>query len=210
MMKLVMAATLLLGAAGATAATIDVGPQTGSFTGNTRGYFFTAPVDFTITGLFVATDASTANQDIAVLRLGAVPPNFSSVTNDFTTLALIRDDGSATFVPTSIQFFAGDIVGILGSRGVTATNSYGSGNYVTDLGGNAITLQRLGMQFQLRSTDPQSVWTEAGGAISRVFFTYEVGTPGVIPEPATWGMLIAGFGLVGVAARRRRLAPANA
>jgi hypothetical protein len=27
---------------------------------------------------------------------------------------------------------------------------------------------------------------------------------GVIPEPATWAMMIAGFGLVGVAARRRR------
>jgi hypothetical protein len=28
---------------------------------------------------------------------------------------------------------------------------------------------------------------------------------GVIPEPATWAMMIAGFGLVGAAARRRRL-----
>jgi hypothetical protein len=28
--------------------------------------------------------------------------------------------------------------------------------------------------------------------------------PGAIPEPATWAMLIAGFGIVGMAARRRR------
>lgn len=31
---------------------------------------------------------------------------------------------------------------------------------------------------------------------------------GVIPEPGTWAMLIAGFGLVGFAARRRRAAQA--
>ena len=31
-----------------------------------------------------------------------------------------------------------------------------------------------------------------------------------IPEPATWAMLIAGFGLVGVAARRRKFANASA
>jgi hypothetical protein len=34
--------------------------------------------------------------------------------------------------------------------------------------------------------------------------------PGVVPEPASWAMLIAGFGLVGGAARRRRQAPSVA
>ena len=33
-----------------------------------------------------------------------------------------------------------------------------------------------------------------------------VGTPGIVPEPESWAMLIAGMGLVGVAARRRRRA----
>ena len=31
-----------------------------------------------------------------------------------------------------------------------------------------------------------------------------IGTAGAVPEPASWAMLIAGFGLVGAAARRRR------
>ena len=31
-----------------------------------------------------------------------------------------------------------------------------------------------------------------------------IGVAGVVPEPASWAMLIAGFGLVGAAARRRR------
>jgi protoheme ferro-lyase len=49
-----------------------------------------------------------------------------------------------------------------------------------------------------------AIWTE-NGSISRVLFTYELGelAPGV-PEPASWAMLIAGFGLTGAAMRRRR------
>jgi hypothetical protein len=44
-------------------------------------------------------------------------------------------------------------------------------------------------------------WTSQSGA-----FLSAVATPpgGVIPEPATWGLMIAGFGLVGSFARRRR------
>lgn len=37
-------------------------------------------------------------------------------------------------------------------------------------------------------------------------YVFSLGNAGVIPEPATWAMLIAGFGLVGASLRRRRLA----
>lgn len=39
--------------------------------------------------------------------------------------------------------------------------------------------------------------------IDRVY-AIAVNDPGIVPEPGTWAMLIAGFGLVGAAARRRR------
>lgn len=38
---------------------------------------------------------------------------------------------------------------------------------------------------------------------------YQLGTSAV-PEPATWAMMITGFGLAGMAVRRRRLAPKSA
>ena len=51
--------------------------------------------------------------------------------------------------------------------------------------------------FDDGSVDPDGVWN---GTLT---ITYEpVVGPGV-PEPATWGLMIAGFGLVGFAARRR-------
>ena len=208
MRRLILLETAAALAAPVAAATIDVGPQTSTFTGNTRGYWFTAPVDFYITGLFVPTDSSSDSQDIAVMRFNSAIPTFSATTNDFTTLRLIRDDASLGFVAAAIQFRVGDIVGLLGSRGVSATNSYGAGGFATTLGGNAITLQRMGMQSQMRATDPGNIWTEGGSisrSISRVLFTYELGEPAPgVPEPASWAMLIAGFGLTGAAMRRRR------
>ena len=40
---------------------------------------------------------------------------------------------------------------------------------------------------------------------------YSTGSiPSAVPEPATWAMMIVGFGLAGAAMRRRREAPALA
>jgi hypothetical protein len=44
---------------------------------------------------------------------------------------------------------------------------------------------------------------ELGGAGERMF-QFIIGTSQPVPEPATWAMMIAGFGLVGAAARKRR------
>jgi hypothetical protein len=202
-MMLASAALALAVPASAAVATIDMPSQSATFTGSSRGYWFTAPVDFVMRGVLVPTTASSGPQSVTVLRLANAPPLFSATTNDFTVMHLTQNSASLTEIPLSLQFFAGDVIGIMGVR--DNVNSYAPSGYVADLGGNAITLQRFGMQFDLRSTAPQDVWTEGGGSISRVFFSYELGnlTPGV-PEPASWAMLIAGFGLTGAAMRRRR------
>ncbi len=43
---------------------------------------------------------------------------------------------------------------------------------------------------------------------SGVFLTAGAGAAGAVPEPTSWAMLVAGFGIVGIAARRRRVSVA--
>jgi hypothetical protein len=181
---------------------MDVGNQIGTTSNVTRGFWFTAPTDFTITGVGVATTASTANFDVAVMLLNSTPPTFNATTNAFTTLFMAKNVAGSALVSTLIDVHAGDIIGVLGSRGANAINSYAPGNYVTNILGNSVTLQRLGMQFNLHNVDPQNIWTENGN-ISRVLLDIEAPQSNPIPEPSTLALLGLG-GLLSLAVSRKR------
>lgn len=168
---LVLAFGLTLSALPAVAQTqIDLPGPSGSYSSDVRGYWFTAPKDFAITGLEVPTDASSGNQSIAVLRLPAEPPVYDATTDDFEVLFLTQDDPASGVIPVYLEIFAGDVIGILGSR--DGVSSYGSGNYASSIDGLPINLQRFGMQFPLASTAPREVWRENFGSISRVRLFY--------------------------------------
>lgn len=150
-------------------------PQTGTFTSNARGYWFTAPVDMVITGLSVPTTASSGAQNIAVLKFtGNVPPPvFSTTTNAFTVEYLTQNNSASGVIPVNINIAAGEVIGILGNRG--NVSSYSSvGNTIT-INGNSVPLNRMGMQFPLSTTAPQQIWQEPSSAnISRVDFEYSL------------------------------------
>lgn len=82
--------------------------------------------------------------------------------------------------------------------GIDAINCIGIGR-----GANCNPVQAGNGSFSLYADDYDSFERSLRLKISR-----EVA--GVVPEPATWGMMIAGFGLVGFAARRRRMDRASA
>ena len=149
---------------------MPIPPHGSTFTGNTRGYWFTAPTNFTITGLRVPTEASANAQNIQVVRLAAVPPVFSAVTNNFTTLALFQNVAGTAIIPVNITVNAGDIIGILGTRGTS--NSYASGPYSTTIDGNTVSLGRLGFQANLNTIAAFDIWQELTGNISRTEMYY--------------------------------------
>ena len=150
-------------------------PHGSTYTGLTRGYWFTAPTDFTITGVRVPTDASTSSQNIQVINLAAPPPSYSTVTNAFTTLALFQNVTGTTILPVNIPVSSGDIIGILGTRGTS--NSYGTSPSVSAIDGSPVTLTRLGFQDNLSTIAAYDVWQEPNGSsISRVEMYYIVGS----------------------------------
>ena len=161
---------------------IDLPEQTSPFSGpSVRGYWFTAPKDFAITGVEVPTDASEGNQSIAVVRFTAEPPLFSATTDDFEVLFLTQDDSATGMIPTYLEIASGDVIGVLGAR--DGVGSYGSGSpFASSIDGLPISLRRLGMQSPLASTAPQQLWSEETGSIGRVRLFYGPVYDPMIPE----------------------------
>ena len=149
---------------------ITICPQSGSFSSMTRGYYFTAQTSFTICGIYVEDDMSTAAQSAAIVRFTAgAPPAYAATTNNFVTLFQ-----SLNYVPNTmiavpnITVNVGDIIGVYGSRG-NAVNSYGAAQCVVNINATPHTLYRSGMQFNL-ATQPgmHDIWNENNGSIGRV------------------------------------------
>lgn len=162
------------------------------YTGFARGYWFTAPVSFTITGLRVPTDAGTGPQYIQVMKLNTTPPiAFTAQSSNFTNLFYISGATSGTIVPASISVNAGDVIGILGATGGTGQScSYHNGTiYSTLLAGFPVTLARFGYQGSINTGAAPLYWGEASttaGQIGRVEMYYSVGPP----CPGTTGRII--------------------
>jgi PEP-CTERM motif len=152
----------------------------------------------------------------AVTGAGGIPTVTFLVTggsvNDATGKALINHNGSG------LRFSAGTNVLTIGDFLINTTTNVLTGKVVANGGAalNNVPLFNIGNGLSL------SLTSQAAGAFTAVFgapnltgaaigtaSTSFVTAAGAIPEPATWGMMLLGFGIVGTAlrARGRRMAP---
>ena len=168
-------ATVTLGST--TVGTATPGPMTGSFSGNARGYWFTAPEDMTITGLNVSDAASGGDQNVQVMRFAAPIMAFPGTSNYDALLHYSNSTPGNGFIPVNIPVTAGDIIGILGTRDVTNVNSYSQDTDI-DINGSSVPIARFLTQNPIHAVEaPQgSFSTEpASPNVSMVNFTYTVG-----------------------------------
>ncbi len=148
---------------------INVGPQTATFSSMIRGYHFTAPSSFTICGLYIPDDASTGFQRVRVVKFNAgAPPAYPGTTNNFTQLFSQSNVNTNAMIPCNITINAGDLIGVYGARGGNCTNSYGTANYVTNINGTNVTLQRSGMQSCPNTGPMANIWSEVNYKIGRI------------------------------------------
>lgn len=126
-----------------------------------RGYYFVAPVNFTITGARVPSEAGTGLQNIHIVKLPAAPPTFATTTTVYTTAFNVTGAPNGVIQTMNIPVTAGEVIGVLGNS--TWGHSYGPTAPTVNWFGQNVTLYRFGSQ-----TYPTAdVWTEAS-SIARV------------------------------------------
>src|SRR5690554_1942179 len=154
-------------------------PAFGStYTGNVRGYWFTAPTSFIITGVRVPADAGTGTQNIHIIKINdPTPVVFATTSTNFTTLAYIQGAPNNVIQNVNILVNAGDIIGVLGQAGTV--NSYSVNTpFTSNIFGQPIQLTRLLYQGNITGGPAPNYSTEpSSNQIARVELYYDSPTP---------------------------------
>ncbi|MDC0008707.1 hypothetical protein OAD87_01675 [Amylibacter sp.] len=145
----------------------------------TRGFYFTAPLDFTITGIDVPTDTGTSPFDASIYRLKSVTtyPSFVPL-SDIETLADFSDQSTAVN-GLNIAVSQGEIIGAVGRRGnINSYTTRANNTFDSYIGGHLVTFTRLAAN-SYQSDNPLQMFTNGVYPSGRVFLTYSIAEPEV-------------------------------
>lgn len=138
-------------------------------------------ISFALTGLSAGTAYTTS-------FFAATRPNYGigATANGPTTPLSVSFDGTdlGAFTATSVDFTSFTALAFLATAGTGTLTFSGTAGAFGDVNLDLVNVQRSAVV-----TPP---------------------TPGAVPEPATWAMMLGGFGVVGFAMRRRREATGTA
>ena len=142
-----------------------------------QGFYFTAPIDFTITGIDVPNDAGDSPFDASIYRLKNVttyPPYMPL--SDIETLADFSDQSTAVN-GLNIAVSQGEIIGAVGRRGIiTSYTTRANNTFDSYIGGHLVTFTRLGVN-NYQSDNPLQMFTNGVYPSGRIFLTYSIAEP---------------------------------
>ncbi|MDC0983071.1 hypothetical protein OAR28_03205 [Amylibacter sp.] len=143
----------------------------------TRGFYFTAPTDFTITGIDVPTDAGASPFDASIYQLKNVTtyPPYTPL-SDIETLADFSNQSTAVN-GLNIAVSQGEIIGVVGRRGnITSYTTRANNTFDSYIGGHLVTFTRLGVN-NYQSDNPLQMFTNGVYPSGRIFLTYSIAEP---------------------------------
>lgn len=152
--------------------TLFVGTHSTVYSGEARGFWFTAPVNFTIVGLRIPIEAGTSSQTVEVVRFPGAVPVYSSMSTNHVSLGRFTNQPGSTFITTSIPITSGDNIGIVGYRGSSASSYAATNTLTSSILGQTVTLRRLGTNVSMASAPATALWTETGNEFARIEVQY--------------------------------------
>ncbi len=156
----------------------------------------TGPIALELYYAATTADLPTATGTPTATFLASVPyPGFSTVSIDVS---------SANFLIHPGQKFAILLRAL--TPNVQSRIGWLFGSIDPDTGATLYTRSYAGGYNNLYNANLAGAWSRSG--LDRGFATYVDVTGTGVPEPASWALLIAGFGLSGAAMRRRRVVAA--
>jgi hypothetical protein len=173
-----------------------------TYTGNFDGDRYNSWAAFYIpTGVFTSADLKILaddynNYSADQVKMYNVATSYNTLTHSNVGTSVFNDLG------------AGSLYGLANILNGLTTTSLG-GTALADINAAAGSIFIIG--FTNATTNAQSVYSTSGvytNGGEGGHPTLILNTAAAVPEPATWAMMIAGFGMVGATVRRRRLVAA--